>query len=54
MSKWVAMAVLACGVLPAVGEEARGTVFRDDNGNGVRDSGEPGIAEVRGVERSAR
>ena len=47
MSKWVAMAVLACGVLPAVGEEARGTVFRDDNGNGVRDSGEPGIAEVR-------
>ena len=47
MSKWVAMAVLACGVLPAVGEEARGTVFRDDNGNRVRDSGEPGIAEVR-------
>ena len=47
MSKWVAMAVLAFGVMPAAGEEARGTVFRDDNGNGVRDSGEPGIAEVR-------
>ena len=28
-------------------DEARGTVFRDDNGNGVRDSGEPGIADVR-------
>ncbi len=34
-------------VAPVYTEEARGTVFRDDNGNGSRDSGEPGIADVR-------
>lgn len=43
----LAAALLAAPGLSALADEARGTVFRDDNGNGVRDDGEPGLANVR-------
>ncbi len=44
----VALTAAALTVLagPAWAETARGTVFEDGNGNGVRDAGEPGIADV--------
>ena len=41
----VPSAVEACGASGAA-ETARGHVFEDTNGNGVRDAGEPGLAGV--------
>ena len=46
----VGLAAAFAGLLgagPAVADTARGVVFEDRNGNGTRDSGESGIADVR-------
>ena len=43
--RWVFLALAL--PLTANADTARGTVFEDTNTNGVRDAGEPGVANVR-------
>lgn len=48
MRKLIIVAGLLYGLMPlaAVAETAKGTVYEDANGNGQRDTGEPGVAGV--------
>ena len=45
IAAWVGFC--ACVPLAGVAWAATGTVFQDNNANGTRDSGEPGIGDVR-------